>query len=108
MMAIETYQRCAASVALFALAMAVGCSDQRMPAPKLLAPPASAATSVQVDTQVGVEPAGPSQEAPATTSPAKSDLSKADQSSAMPMPGQANDHSTLKQPPTMKAPGSTP
>ena len=108
MIEIETYQRCGAVVATLALVLAVGCSDQRVPEPRLLAPPASAANSIQVDTQVGVTPAGPSKEAPATTSPAKSDLSKADQSNAMPMPGQANDHSTPERPATKKAPSSTP
>ncbi|MDP2369474.1 hypothetical protein [Rhodoferax sp.] len=108
MMGIQRYQRCGAVVAMLALAMAVGCSDQRVPEPKLNAPPASAETGIQVDTQVGVTPAGPSREAPATTSAAKSDVSKTDQSNAMPMPGQANDHSTPERPATKKAPSSAP
>lgn len=108
MMKDETYPRWGAVVAILALALAAGCSEQRAPAPKVAAPPASAASAIQVETQVGVVPAGPSKEAPATTSAAKSDISKSDQSNSMPMPGQANDHSALKVPPTKKAPSSTP
>ena len=40
-------------------------------------------------------PIGTAKKTPATTSTAKSAISKDQQSSAMPLPGQANDHSTL-------------
>lgn len=46
-------------------------------------------------TVLGVEPAAPTREPAATTSKAKTDVSKEQQSSAMPLPGQANDHSVL-------------
>lgn len=52
---------------------------------------------------LGVEPAAPTKEAKATTSPAKSDITPAQQSSSMPMPGQANDHSTLATDSTLKS-----
>lgn len=95
---------CQAAAAVFlTLGLAVACTGETAPQPKLLAQPASAASGVAADTQVGVMPAGPGKETAGTTSAAKSDVSKAEQSSAMPMPGQANDHSTLEPVPSKKA-----
>jgi hypothetical protein len=42
----------------------------------------------------GVAPASPGSETTATAPAVKSDIGKAQQSTAMPLPGQANDHST--------------
>lgn len=83
------------AVLVVALGLATACTDR--PAPKVQASeqPASAAAGVPGDTQVGVTPAGPGKETPGTTSAAKSDVSKGEESAAMPLPGQANDHSTL-------------
>lgn len=92
----------AAAVLFLALGLSVACTEQPAPQPKLNAQPASAASGVPAETQVGVVPAGPGKETPATTSAAKSDMSKTEQSSAMPMPGQANDHSTLAPTPSKK------
>jgi hypothetical protein len=44
---------------------------------------------------VGTLPEGPTKDVAANASTAKSDISKSQQSNDMPMPGQANDHSTL-------------
>lgn len=96
----------AAAVVFLVLGVVVACTGETAPQPKLNAQPASAVTGLTVDTPVGVVPAAPGKEAPATTSAAKSDVSKAEQSSAMPMPGQANDHSTPTQPPSAKASSS--
>lgn len=94
---------CQAAAAVFlALGLVVACTGETAPQPKLNAQPASAASGVPGDTQVGVVPAEPGKEAPATTSTVKSDVSKAEQSSAMPLPGQANDHSTLAPPASKK------
>lgn len=93
----------AAAAALFALGLAVACTGEPATQPKFDAQPASAATGVPADTQVGVMPAGPGKETAGTTSAAKSDVSKTEQSSAMPMPGQANDHSTPEPTPPKKA-----
>jgi hypothetical protein len=41
----------------------------------------------------GVQPGPATREPTATTSAVKTEMSRAEQSSAMPMPGQANDHS---------------
>lgn len=98
---------CQAAAAVFlTLGLAVACTGETAPQPKLDAQPASAASGVAVDTQVGVMPAGPGKETAGTTSAAKSDVSKAEQSSAMPMPGQANDHSTPAPTPSGKAASS--
>jgi|GEM_PF-1477837 len=93
----------AAAVLFLALGLIVACTDRPPPQPTLNAQPASAASGVPADTQVGVMPAGPGKETAGTTSAAKSDISKAEQSSAMPMPGQANDHSSLEPTPSKKA-----
>jgi hypothetical protein len=94
-MSIVNIQRCAVAVAILAALSAVACTDKATSPSKAQAPPATAADIDPRSKVVGVEPAGPTKEAPATTSPAKSSISKAQQSSAMPLPGQANDHSTL-------------
>lgn len=96
----------AAVVLILSVGLTVACTDRLAPQPKLTAQPVSGAIGVAEDSQVGVVPAGPGKEAPATTSAVKSDMSKAEQSSAMPMPGQANDHSTLKPTPS-KRPASS-
>jgi hypothetical protein len=92
----------ALAVVVFALGLAVACTGQPTPQPKLNAQPASAAAGVPADTLVGVVPAGPGREPPSTTSAVKSDMSKAEQSSAMPMPRQANDDSTPVPPASKK------
>lgn len=81
-----------------------GCTDQKATPFKASAgsAPKSDAAMVPSTEVLGVVPAGPTVEAPATTSPAKSDVSRAQQSSAMPLPGQANDHSVLKPVPPPK------
>jgi hypothetical protein len=76
----------------------------------LSAAPLPATTTLDSRSQVvGVTPAEPTPvTATATTAitpadpRAKTDLTKAQQSSAMPMPGQANDHSTLAPNTTLK------
>lgn len=72
-----------------------GCSDKTPPPIKADIPLNSSPASAPSTTVLGVEPAGPTRETPATTSKAKTDVSKEQQSSAMPLPGQANDHSVL-------------
>lgn len=81
-----------------------GCTDQKVTPFKASASsaPKSDAAMVPSTEVLGVVPAGPTVDAPATTSPAKSDVSRAQQSSAMPLPGQANDHSVLKPVPPPK------
>lgn len=56
-------------------------------------------------TVLGVKPAGPTKDSMPSASPAKSDMSAAQQSSAMPLPGQANDHSVLEVKPSQKPAG---
>ena len=89
-----------------------GCSDTvtptPTPTPAVQRPAASASDTSAQTTVVGTVPAGPTKEGPATTSAAKTDLTKAQQSNAMPMPGQANDHSTLAPKATQKATGTPP
>ena len=88
----------------------IGCKNEDLSAPKTpkmsettyLTSPIVLTTPIS---PIGTEPAGQTKEAPATTSSAKSDVSKPDQSAAMPLTGQANDHSaavpkSTKFPPT--------
>ena len=85
-----------------------GCSDTVTPTPEVQRPAASASDTSAQTTMVGTVPAAPTREEPATTSATKTDLTKAQQSSAMPMPGQANDHSTPAPKTPQKATGTTP
>lgn len=81
--------------ALFVAAtLLAGCSDTVVPTPAVQLPAASASDTSAQTTLVGTVPAGPTREDPANASATPTDLTKAQQSSAMPMPGQANDHST--------------
>jgi hypothetical protein len=96
-------QRGTVAIIVLAAAISAGCSDAVAPTPALQAPAASASDTASQSSVVGTVPAGPSKEAPATTSAAKSDISKAQQSNSMPMPGQANDHSTPAPNATQKA-----
>ena len=78
----------------------VGCKNEDLSAPKTpkmsadtyLTSPIGPTTPIS---PVGTEPAGPTKETAATTSLEKSAVSKTDQSTSMPLPGQANDHSAL-------------
>ena len=89
-------QRNAAAAILVAL-LAVGCTD------KSVSPTGTAAENDPRAKVIGVTASTPAIETPGTTSTAKSDLSKAQQANAMPLPGQANDHSTLSPKATQKA-----
>lgn len=84
-------------------ALLVGCSETVTPTPETQGPAATASDTTAQSTVVGTVPAGPTQEAPATTSGADSDISKTQQSTSMPLPGQANDHSALEPNATQKA-----
>lgn len=88
---------------MFAALLATGCTEKTSPLHKAKAAPATAADVDPRSKVIGIEPAGPTREAPATASPAKSDISKTQQSTAMPMAGQANDHSTLSPQATQKS-----
>lgn len=94
----------AGALALLAAFTISGCKDKIAPVPKVDAAPATAANIDPRSRVIGVEPAGPSAETSATTSAAKSEISKVQQSNAMPLPGQANDHSTLSPKATQKPP----
>ena len=72
-----------------------GCSEKTTSLPNAAAATGSATTTDPRAEVLGVAPGGPTKETPQTTSTAKSDVNKAQQATAMPMPGQANDHSTL-------------
>ena len=79
----------------------LGCKDKSVAADKT-APMSSATTDPRAKV-IGVAPGGAAADTAATTSSAKSDISKSQEASAMPLPGQANDHSTLSPKPTQKA-----
>lgn len=101
-MSYVNIQRCVAVVAISAAVSLAGCKDKDASPFKAKVPPATSAGIDPRSKVIGVEPAGLAKETAATTSTAKSDISKAQQSSAMPMPGQANDHSTLSPMATQK------
>ncbi len=95
----------AACMAVTIILVSAGCKDSGhwvsvpvaapAPVPLQVPVPSPSITYAPLSSPIGTTPAGPTKEAPATTSPAKSEVSKADQSAAMPLPGQANDHSAL-------------
>ncbi len=75
-------------------ALLVGCKNEDLSTPK--SPTVSeTVNSTTPVSPVGTTPAGPTKEPAATTSGEKSAVSKTDQSTSMPLPGQANDHSAL-------------
>ena len=92
------------SVATFTLLAAVSaaCTDKSAAPPNASAPIGSAAENDPRAKVLGVGPGEPVKETAGTTSSAKSDVSKAQESNAMPLPGQANDHSTLSPKATQK------
>ena len=90
-------------VAFVVTLTAFGCSDNAVSATKPKAQPITAAENDPRAKVLGVEHVGTATETPGTTSPAKSDITKAQQENAMPLPGQANDHSTLSPTATQKA-----
>jgi PBP1b-binding outer membrane lipoprotein LpoB len=71
------------------------CQDRGAPDAKALASPEATASQVAPPSFVGTPPEAPTTGASSTRSGAKSDVTKSQQSNDMPMPGQANDHSTL-------------
>ena len=78
-----------------------GCTEKSAPPIKAKA----TATSTDIDPRsqvIGVEAGGTANDTPQTRSSAKSDMSQAQEASAMPMAGQANDHSTLSPKATQK------
>ena len=85
---------CAGAIAVTAMFAVLGCTEKVTPPIKAKAP----ATSADIDPRsqvIGVEAGGTAKNTPQTTSAAKSDISKAQEATAMPLAGQANDHSTL-------------
>ena len=79
---------------IFAAGLATACSEKVTPTPVLAQPAATASDTSAQTSVVGTVPAEPARDSAATQSAAQSDLSKAQQSNSMPLPGQANDHST--------------
>lgn len=85
----------AALVAVLFAVSSFGCTEKTASPIKADVLLNSEPASTPSTTVLGVEPGAPTREAAATTSKAKTDVSKEQQSSAMPLPGQANDHSVL-------------
>ena len=90
-------QRSAAAAAILVAFLVVGCTD------KSASPTGTAAENDPRAKVLGVTTSTPAIETPGTTSTTKSDLSKAQQANAMPLPGQANDHSALSPKATQKS-----
>jgi hypothetical protein len=93
------------SMVLFVMCLTTACSKPIEPLGSVVPQAATAASDASSQPSlVGTLPGGSSKDPPATTSASKSDVSKVQQSNDMPLPGQANDHSTLKPKPTQKTP----
>jgi hypothetical protein len=75
--------------------LTTSCQDPAASSPNVLEAPAATASQVAPPSFVGTLPEPPTKDIAANASGAKSDVSKSQQSNNMPMPGQANDHSTL-------------
>jgi PBP1b-binding outer membrane lipoprotein LpoB len=71
------------------------CQDPAAPSSKVPTSPAATASQVAPPSFVGTPPEPATKGAQTSSTGAKSDVSKSQQSNDMPMPGQANDHSTL-------------
>ena len=91
-----------ATTVIAALALQ-GCTEKVSAPAKASAPASSAALNDPRAKVIGVESAGLANDTVGTTSAAKSAISKVQQDAAMPLPGQANDHSTLSPKATQKA-----
>ena len=95
-------QRFYAPFALLIMVTLSGCSDKP-------ASPAKPKTTTAAENDPRAKVIGVvgnnevAKETPGTTSTAKSDISNAQSANAMPMPGQANDHSTLSPKASQKA-----
>ncbi len=97
-------KRVATAATFTILAMvSAACTDKPAAPPNASAPIGTAAENDPRAKVLGVEHVGTAKETVGTTSSAKSDVSKAQQDSAMPLPGQVNDHSTLSPKATQKA-----
>ncbi len=81
-----------------------GCTEKVKPPTPTLAAPNSEPAAIPSTNVLGVAPADPTRDSAASRAPAKSDMSQAQQSNAMPMAGQANDHSVLGPKPVEKPP----
>lgn len=85
----------AVTIIVMAACAVAACGSSAPPTPEFETVPATPTVSSLPNSVVGTVPAGSTKEAAATTSPVKSQMSKEEESAAMPLPGQANDHSTL-------------
>lgn len=77
-----------------AATLLTGCSDKVESTPAVELPAASASDTAGQTTLVGTVPAAPTSESAASAAADESNLTKAQESTGMPLPGQANDHST--------------
>lgn len=93
--------RIGAAALLLVLACAAGCGDRNSASTVSQTGPAG--TPDPGSKVIGVEPAPPKPEPATTTSTAPSTVSKEQETKAMPLPGQVNDHSTLAKNPSQKA-----
>ena len=100
----ETMARCAWVLGLVAAVSVAACTDEKRASTGAQGMPATTAGSQAETSWRGVKPAEPAAEQAATRPAANSDLSAIQRSASMPMPGQANDHSTLS--PQLKVPAS--
>lgn len=101
-MATHPMARCAWLLILLASVFSAGCSDDKRAPTAAQGMSVNPAGSPTVPTFGEVKPAMPTTQDGATTTTANSDLTPKQRSQSMPMPGQANDHSTTS--PQLKLP----
>lgn len=88
---------------LLALAPVAGCSEKPVVPQNAGAPVGTIVESDPRAQAIGVKAVGPAADTSQTTPSSKSDLTKSQEANAMPLPGQANDHSTLSPKASQKA-----
>lgn len=93
---IAPIQKMACTFVFMGAVLSLGCTESTdLAKAKDKRPPTTPADIDPRSTVIGVVPIESTKEIVPTATATKSDLSKAQQSKAMPLPGQANDHSTL-------------
>jgi hypothetical protein len=80
---------------LVVLSIAMGCTDKGVPSTKSNTAKAGGVEADPRAKVLGIKPEGAPMKITAGTSATKSTLSKEQEATGMPLPGQANDHSTL-------------
>jgi hypothetical protein len=92
----KTLRHGVTAIAILAvLSLAMGCTDKDKLSPQANAAATKAAGADPRAIVLGIKPEGAAMKITAETSATKSTLTQEQEATAMPLPGQVNDHSTL-------------